>query len=65
MSSREENPKKELDLTSFRHFAHLWIAYLVRLTRNGINIIERKPNRRIDSIAIKYPRKLALYSTIE
>jgi hypothetical protein len=38
---------------------------LVKLTRKGISIIERKPNNNIDNIATKYPRKLVLYSTIE
>lgn len=65
MSSREEKPKYELDFTSFRHFAQRWTADLVKLTKNGINIIDRKPNSRIDKMATRYPRRLVLYSTIE
>jgi hypothetical protein len=65
LSSSELKPKNELDLTSFKHLAHLCIAILVKLTRNGISIIERNPNKSIDKIATKYPKKLALYSTIE
>lgn len=41
------------------------MADLVRLTRKGIRIIERKPKTNIDSMATKYPKKLVLYSTIE
>lgn len=65
LSSNEEKPKYELDLTSFKHLAHLWIACLVKLTRKGIKIIDRKPNIKIERIATRYPRKLVLYSTIE
>ena len=65
LSSRDENPKYELFLTSFRHLAHLCKACLVKLTRNGIKIIERMPNTRIARMATRYPRKLVLYSTIE
>ena len=38
---------------------------MVKLTRNGIKIIERMPNTRIARMATRYPRKLVLYSTIE
>ena len=38
---------------------------MVKLTKNGINIIDRKPNSRIDKMATRYPRRLVLYSTIE
>ena len=65
MSSREEKPKYELDLTSFRHLAHRWTADFVKLTKNGISIIDKKPNSRIDKMATRYPRRLVLYSTIE
>lgn len=65
LSSSDEKPKYELDLTSLRHFAHLWMACLVKLTRKGIKIRERKPNTRIESTATRYPRKLVLYSTME
>ena len=41
------------------------MAYFVKLIKNGIKIIERKPNTRIDRTATKYPRRLPLYSTIE
>jgi hypothetical protein len=41
------------------------MADLVKLTRNGIRIIERKPNISIANIATKYPSTLVLYSTIE
>ena len=53
LSSSDENPKYELDLTSFKHFAHLWIAFLVKLTRNGIKIIDRNPKRKIENNATK------------
>ena len=65
LSSSEEKPKYELDLTSLRHLAHRWTADLVRLTKNGINIIDKKPKIKIDRIATRYPSKLVLYSTIE
>ena len=65
LSSSDENPKYELDLTSFRHFAHRCTADLVKLTKNGIRIIERKPNIKIERMATRYPRRLVLYSTIE
>lgn len=41
------------------------MAFLVKLTRNGIRMIDRKPNIKIENKATKYPRKLVLYSTIE
>jgi len=53
LSSSDVNPKYEFDLTSFRHFAHLWTADLVRLTRKGIRMIERNPNNRIESTATR------------
>ena len=53
LSSREENPKYELFLTSLRHFAHLWMADLVKLTKKGISIIDKKPKTKIDSIATR------------
>ena len=53
MSSKDEKPKYELDLTSLRHFAHLWIADLVRLTRKGIRIIDRNPKIRMDRMATR------------
>jgi hypothetical protein len=65
LSSSEEKPKKEFDLTSFKHLAHLCRACLVKLTRKGIKIIERKPNNRIENIATRYPKRLVRYSTIE
>ena len=65
LSSSELKPKYEFDLTSFKHLAHLCIACLVKLTKNGINIIDKKPNNKIDKMAIKYPRNEALYSTME
>lgn len=45
--------------------AHLCIAYLVKLTKNGIIIMEIKPNINIERIETKYPKNDALYSTIE
>ena len=48
-----------------RHFAQRCTADLVKLTKNGINIIDKKPNIKIDRIATRYPRRLVLYSTIE
>jgi hypothetical protein len=65
LSSREEKPKYELDLTSFRHLAQRWTADFVKLTKNGISIIDKKPNSKIDKMATRYPRRLVLYSTIE
>lgn len=65
LSSRDENPKNEFDFTSFKHLAHLWIAYFVKLTRKGIKIIERNPNNSIENIATRYPSTLVRYSTIE
>lgn len=38
---------------------------MVKLTKNGIRIIDRNPNIRIDKIATRYPSRLVLYSTIE
>ena len=65
LSSRDEKPKYEFDLTSFRHFAQRCTADLVKLTKNGIKMIDRKPNIKIDKMATRYPSKLVLYSTIE
>lgn len=52
-------------MTSLRHLAHLCRAYLVKLTRKGISIIDRMPKTRIARMATRYPKKLVLYSTIE
>lgn len=41
------------------------MADLVKLTRKGIRIIDKKPKIRIERMATKYPRRLVLYSTIE
>jgi len=65
LSSNDENPKYEFDLTSLRHLAQRCKATFVRLTRKGIRIIDKKPNINIDNTATKYPKKLVLYSTIE
>ena len=58
LSSSEEKPKYELSLTSFRHLAHLWMAVLVKLTRNGIKIRLKIPNRSIDRNVSRYPNRL-------
>ena len=41
------------------------MAFLVKLTRKGMSMIDRNPNMKIENNATKYPRKLVLYSTIE
>lgn len=65
LSSRELSPNKLAYLTSFRHFPHLWTAYLVRPTKNGIMSMLINPNIRIAKTAIKYPSMFVSYATIE
>ncbi len=65
LSSRELSPNKLACLTSFRHFPHLWTAYLVSPTKNGIISMLMSPNINIAKTAIKYPSMLVSYATIE
>jgi len=65
LSSREFRPNKLACLTSFRHLPHLWTAYLVSPTKNGIISMLISPNIRIAKTAIKYPSILVSYATIE
>jgi hypothetical protein len=51
LSSRLFNPNKLDYLTSFKHLAHLWTAYLVNPTKNGINNKLSTPKIRIPNIA--------------
>mmetsp|Transcript_26750 Transcript_26750/g.23612 ORF Transcript_26750/g.23612 Transcript_26750/m.23612 type:complete len:80 (-) Transcript_26750:81-320(-) len=44
LSSNELNPKKELFLTSFNHFEHLWTADLVNESIRGSTINESHPS---------------------
>ena len=65
LSSKEFNPKVLDCFTSFKHFAHLWTAYFVRPTKNGIIRIDVSPKISIKNIANKYPKRFVSYATTE
>jgi hypothetical protein len=65
LSSIVDRPKYVFSLTSFKHFAHLCIEILVKLTKKGSKIKARKPKINIARQTSRYPNRLGRYSTID